>query len=226
MNAAFQQPLRDARVFGLTGRNHYAHAMNPPYWAPAKGAIDRLLVREGVGERLCKVDQRLSPAGLRLFLFDAWRPRAVQAYFHDEWVPAELRRRMPNMSEDEIKAEVSRYWAAPTVDSSAPAPHETGGAVDLTIAFADGGQMFMGSMFDDVAEISAVDWFERTELGFSFSAEEARANRRMLYWLMIEAGFASHPNEWWHYSYGDQMWAARTDQPAALYGLAAPEPDA
>jgi D-alanyl-D-alanine dipeptidase len=42
---------------------------------------------------------------------------------------------------------------------------------------------------------------------------------------MIEAGFASHPDEWWHYSYGDQMWAALTGAEAAHYGLATPAPD-
>jgi D-alanyl-D-alanine dipeptidase len=36
---------------------------------------------------------------------------------------------------------------------------------------------------------------------------------------MAEAGFANHPDEWWHYSYGDQTWAALTGRRAALYGL-------
>ena len=35
---------------------------------------------------------RLGQAGLELYLFDAWRPRAVQAYFHDVWMPQELQR--------------------------------------------------------------------------------------------------------------------------------------
>ena len=59
----------------------------------------------------------------------------------------------------------------------------------------------------------------------SFSNEEARANRRMLYWLMIEAGFTNHPDEWWHYSYGDQMWAKLSNKPAAFYGAAEPAPE-
>ena len=24
---------------------------------------------------------------------------------------------------------------------------------------------------------------------------------------MTKFGFAQHPNEWWHFSYGDQLWA-------------------
>jgi D-alanyl-D-alanine dipeptidase len=35
---------------------------------------------------------------------------------------------------------------------------------------------------------------------------------------MIEAGFAANPTEWWHFSFGDQMWAKLTGADAALYG--------
>jgi D-alanyl-D-alanine dipeptidase len=221
--AAFREVLEDAGVFGLSGRNHYAHARNPPYWRKAEGAIDALLLRSGVGARLKNVNARLGEAGLKLFLYDAWRPRAVQAYFHDAWMPGELRRRRPELSDAEIAAEVSHYWAAPTENPMRPAPHETGAAVDLTIMWDDGAPLFMGTVFDDVTAHASTDWFERGGDGLSYSADEAQANRRLLYWLMIEAGFSNHPNEWWHYSYGDQMWAAQTGATAALYGLAAPE---
>jgi zinc D-Ala-D-Ala dipeptidase len=221
--SANSEQLLPAGRFGVCGRNHYAHDANPPYWARAEGAVDALLVREGVGVRLAAVDARLKPRGLKLFLYDAWRPLAVQAYFHDVWMPAELRRRRPELEGAALTAEVERYWAAPSQGPGRPAPHATGGAVDLTIALADGTPLFMGSVFDDVTELAHLDRFEADD-GFSYSHEEARANRRLLFWLMTEAGFSSHPNEWWHFSYGDQMWAAKTGAPAALYGLA--EPDA
>jgi D-alanyl-D-alanine dipeptidase len=37
---------------------------------------------------------------------------------------------------------------------------------------------------------------------------------------MTEEGFAGLPDEWWHFSWGDQMWARLTSAPAAHYGLA------
>jgi D-alanyl-D-alanine dipeptidase len=216
--AAFAEKLVPAKDFGVDGRNHYAHARNPPYWARAEGAIEALLVREGVAARLQKVNARLAGAGLKLHLYDAWRPRAVQAYFHDVWMPDQVRRNRPGLSDAEVRAEVERYWAAPSIDALHPAPHATGGAVDLTIVWADGEPLFMGALFDDTTEIAATDYFEGESP--SLSHQEACANRRLLYWLMIEAGFANHPGEWWHYSYGDQMWAALTGAGAALYGLA------
>ena len=72
----------------------------------------------------------------------------------------------------------------------------------------------MGSLFDDVTALAHRDRFE--SLGsenFSFSDQEARANRRLLHWLMTQEGFAGHPDEWWHFSWGDQLWAALTDAP-------------
>jgi D-alanyl-D-alanine dipeptidase len=220
---AFKEPLVPAEDFGLKGRNYYAHARNPPYWAQAPGARDALLLRRGAAERLQEVNGRLGREGLELFLYDAWRPRAVQAHFHDVWVPRELGRRRPDLTGAALANEVARYWAAPSADAAHPAPHATGGAVDLTLIWRDGAAIFMGSLFDDPSAISHTDRFERDETEVSFSAEEARANRRILYWAMTEAGFANHPNEWWHYSYGDQMWAALTGAPMALYGTAGEE---
>ncbi|KAG0505300.1 MAG: D-alanyl-D-alanine dipeptidase [Candidatus Udaeobacter sp.] len=35
---------------------------------------------------------------------------------------------------------------------------------------------------------------------------EALRNRRLLYWIMREAGFANYPYEWWHFDWGTQFW--------------------
>lgn len=223
--ALYKEDLAHAASFGIGGRNHYAFAQNPPYYAVAEGAIDALLLRKSVGALLAKVNARLAPQGLKLFLYDAWRPRALQAYFHDVWMPAELRRRHPEMSEAQIATEVERYWAAPSASPLKPAPHATGGAVDISIVWDNGGPLWMGSLFDDATALAHTDRFERARDLGSFSDEEARANRRLLYWLMIEAGFANHPDEWWHYSWGDQAWAIHHGKSVAHYGLIEPAPE-
>lgn len=220
--AANGEPLVHARDYGIAGANHYASTRNPPYYHAAPGAIDALVLRKGAAERLARVNAKLAPAYLELFLFDAWRPQAVQRYFHDVWLPNELRRRDPSLDGDALKREVEAYWAAPSAGAGAPSPHSTGGAVDLTIRWRGGEPLFMGSLFDDASPISHTAHFETVPSGevISFSAEEARANRRLLYWLMREAGYASNPTEWWHFSFGDQMWAQATGAPAALYAAA------
>jgi len=84
------------------------------------------------------VNARAGGIGLELFLFDAWRPRAVQAYFHDVWMPRELKRRNPGLAGEALTEEVERYWAAPSDSADSPAPHATAAAVDLTLHWKDG----------------------------------------------------------------------------------------
>ena len=42
--------------------------------------------------------------------------------------------------------------------------------------------------------------------------------RNLLKEIMILFGFVQHPNEWWHFSYGDQLWAWKNKKANALYG--------
>jgi zinc D-Ala-D-Ala dipeptidase len=220
-NAFYGEPLIEACDLGLKGANYYASPFNPPYWQLIKGATDKLFLRRSVAEKLCKVNTRANQAGLELFLFDAWRPRAVQIYFHDVWMPNELKRRNPTLNGARLIEEVERYWAAPSEDAGSPAPHATGAAVDLTLRWKEGENLWMGSLFDDATALAARDRFEALAAdNFSFSDQEARSNRRLLHWLMTEEGFAGHPEEWWHFSWGDQLWAALNDAPAAHYGVA------
>jgi D-alanyl-D-alanine dipeptidase len=224
-NALFGEKMVEAREAGLKGENFYASPRNPPYWQKVDGATEKLLVRQGVADRLARVNARAGEAGLELYLFDAWRPRAVQAFFHDVWMPRELQRRNPALSGAPLIEEVERYWAAPSANENSPAPHATGGAVDLTLRWKDSETLWMGSLFDDVTPLAHRDRFEKLDSGnFSFSDQEAQANRRLLHWLMREEGFAGHPDEWWHFSWGDQMWAALVGAPHAHYGAAICEP--
>lgn len=215
-----REPLVDAKASGLAGVSHYATSRNPPYYAAVPGATLQVRLRQGVVERLRKVNVRLGAAGLELFIFDGWRPRAVQRYFHDKWMPREILKRHPKLTKDQVREETERYWAAPTADPKSPAPHATGGAVDLTVRWRDSGEhLWMGSIFDDASPIARSDHFERRKnAAFAFSDEEACANRRLLHWLMHEAGFAPNPGEWWHFSYGELMWAKLNDAPHAFYG--------
>jgi len=136
-------------------------------------------------------------------------------------VPQELKRRQPELSGEALTRAVERYWARPTTDAASPAPHATGGAIDLTARWIGAEQLFMGSLFDDPSEVSHRDRFENLNpASLSFSDEEARANRRLLHWVMTEEGFAGHPDEWWHFSWGAQLWAKLTGAPAALYSEA------
>ncbi|WP_179378920.1 M15 family metallopeptidase [Jannaschia marina] len=215
-------PLEEIRDHGLRGENAY-HRPTAPYHARIEGSTSALLLRRPLIERLAGVNARLADYGLELWVFDAWRPIAVQNHFHDRWMPARLRALHPEWDATRIGTEVERYWARGAdgpIDPLSPPPHATGAAVDLTIRARDGAELFMGTIFDDVSAASNTDALEAEPEGLAFSQREARANRRLLYWLMAEAGFANNPTEWWHFSLGDQMWARLTRAAAAYYSTA------
>lgn len=215
-------PLVELRDHGVRGANAY-HVPTAPYHARIEGSTPDLLLRRPLAAALVQVNARLADHDLELWVFDAWRPLMVQNHFHDHWMPAQLRALHPDWDATRIAVETEKYWARGAegaIDPLSPPPHATGAAVDLTIRRRDGAELFMGTIFDDVSEASNTDALEAEPEGLAFSHREARANRRLLYWLMAEAGFVNNPTEWWHFSRGDQMWARLTGAKAAHYSTA------
>jgi zinc D-Ala-D-Ala dipeptidase len=216
----------DVRHHGIMGENYYhKESDNPPYDHRAPSSIPHLYVREGLLARLVAVNEVLGSLGYELYLFDAYRPVEVQNYFHDEWVPRALRIAHPEWSDEMVRAETTRYWAkgapsADDIDPLSPPPHTTGGVVDLTLrSRVSGTLLFMGSAFDAIGPVAHVEYFERIagERVLSLAEEEARMNRRFLFWVMHEAGLVNYPSEWWHFGYGDQLSALLSGAQHAVY---------
>ena len=123
----------------------------------------------------------------------------------------------------QVIAEVSRFWATPSDDPATPPPHSTGAAVDLSLADAAGQPLAMGSPIDAIGAVSEPNHFAAVAAACSDSAERLQAlewhrRRQLLAAAMQAAGFEQHPNEWWHFSWGDQMWAWRSGSAQAHYG--------
>ena len=212
------EALAEISIWNISGRNYYYRTDNPPYYMSIPGSIEKLLVRQSVGIMLKEADKRCRSAGVKIHVHDAFRPIEVQSYFHDTWMPEKVQLKYPHMVKGELLKEVEKYWAAPTRSSDSPAPHSTGAALDLTLYTIENNEpLYMGSIFDDVTEKANMDYFELASAMESYSDLEALQNRRLLYWVLTEAGFASNPNEWWHFSWGDQMWARIIVQDAAIY---------
>ena len=185
-------------------------------------------LRRGVVSRLAVAAaalNRVAP-GWRLAIFDAWRPLAVQRFMVAHALREEcLARGLDPASGDpalgDVEEAVGRFWAPPSDDPAMPPPHSTGAAVDLTLADAAGSLLDMGGAIDAIAAVSEPDHHAAAALADP-CGEAARWHRRrqLLQAVMAEAGFAQHPNEWWHFSHGDQLWAWRCGADRAVYGRA------
>lgn len=187
-------------------------------------------LRQGVVERLLQAQATLQTAhpGYRLAIFDGWRPVAVQAFMVGHTIQQRCLQQgvdptIPSSELTRITGEVGRFWAPPSADPATPPPHSTGGAVDLTLVDASGLPLPMGGEIDAIGPVSEPDHYAVCAAAEP-DAEEARwhRHRQMLNWAMTAAGFARHPNEWWHFSVGDQLWAWISQAPLARYGRVDP----
>ncbi len=120
-------------------------------------------------ERLLAAAARARSLGLRLRVFDAFRPLEVQEA---------LWQALPD----------PRYVSNP---AEGTALHPRGVAVDLTLADPGGTSLAMGTGFDEMSPLSA---HEALDL-----PAEAIRNRALLLGLMTAAGWEHSATEWWHY---------------------------
>ena len=198
---------------------HPYMALGAPYGA--SGTPFKL--RLGVVQRLLDAQQQLveHDPSLRLSIFDAWRPIAVQAFMVDHSIAELCRERGVEARSgdafDQVVADVGRFWAAPSRDPMTPPPHSTGAAVDLTLSSSDGTPLAMGGEIDAIGAVSEPQHYAGWE---DSDARCWHQRRQLLADVMEAAGFAQHPNEWWHYSFGDQLWAWRRGAAVAIYAEA------
>ena len=176
------------------------------------GALTRLWMREQVAQKLTALADRL-PSNMALGVFDALRPLSVQQGLFDRYEKS-LKVSHPEWSPEQVYQATCRFVAEPRSDR--PSNHLTGGAVDLTL-YRDGQPLPMGTAFDDFTDKAATGYYEDRAL----SEEEFLfcQNRRLLYHLMIDAGFTNYVEEWWHYDFGNTSWAIKSGQ-RPLYGFA------
>ena len=182
-------------------------------WRLRSGAVVRLL-------RARAILQAAHP-GWDLQIFDAWRPIAVQAFMVDHSLKTELAHGSPSQQADpawrrRVERQVQHLWAVPSRDPHMPPPHSTGAAVDLTLMNQNGEPVPTGSAIDALGPESHPDYFAMDP-----RRSMAHHNRLRLRQAMLAAGFVMHPWEWWHFSFGDQLWAWQTSQAEAHYGAVA-----
>ena len=196
-----------------------------PYFhlgAPYKDKTSIWKLREEVVNRLVKVnDYLISKNSFYLLIYDSWRPLEVQEFMFKRAFLLECEKlnivsSLENMkSHPSILKKVEKFWAYPSHDTSCPPPHSTGGALDVCLSHKDGNLVEMGSRVDQMDETSNPNFYA------NINNEEAiiwNSRRNLLSEIMNKFGFAQHPNEWWHFSYGDQLWAWKNKKENAIYG--------
>lgn len=198
-------------VFSLVQPHPYAQ-LGAPY-----GNKSPFYLRRGVCERLLLAQTYLQQQrpGWRIQIFDAYRPISVQQFMVDYTFEQVVRSQgltpahLTTAQREEILSQVYEFWAAPSPDPATPPPHSTGAAVDLTLVDANEQTIDMGSPIDELSPRSYPNHFANS---IDIQKQRFHDHRQLLFHCLTTAGFIQHPNEWWHFSYGDQLWAWRTNQ--------------
>lgn len=226
-----------------TSAIYYGQRLDSPYFgASLGGSLLTIFVRRHTAASLMKASQGLPP-GHHLVIFDGFRPPSVQAALFDHYKTA-LQHHRPTWTEEQILAETQRYVSLPSTVASRPAPHNTGGTVDVGIytlnseaelaigkQFAAGDDraahttiarkaqlLDFGTPFDYGGPAAALAYYE-TIAELTAAQRRARHNRRILYGAMTQAGFVGYAEEWWHYNAPEsQMGAAASGRTTAAYG--------
>jgi D-alanyl-D-alanine dipeptidase len=183
-------------------------------------------VRQRVLERLLQAQHLLqaSNCGWKIQIFDAYRPLAVQQFMVEHTFAKVLQQK--GLTESELTEPerasilelVYEFWALPDPDLAKPPPHSTGGAVDITLVDATGQVVDMGSAIDELSSRSYPNHFATSK---NAPEQTYHTHRELLNRVMIQAGFQRHPGEWWHFCYGDQMWAWLMNQTDSTFAAIA-----
>ena len=146
-----------------------------------------LLTKEAA-RALKSVANEMAVRGLRLKVFDAYRPACAVKHFVLWGIEDQDIRMKPYFYPDLEKQELFIKGYIAKLSS-----HSRGSTVDLTLLdMQTGKELDMGSPFDFFGEISHPDYTGITE--------EQYANRMLLQRAMVRNGFKPLDCEWWHFT--------------------------
>lgn len=225
--------------YGIAGQSYYSRPNNATD-DPVPGVGEQVLVRRSIAEKLAIINFELQKSAVveelfgrkvELYVDEGYRDPNLQKKLYDEVFPYLIRQQHPDWSDDKVYSRRDELSAMPP-DGTTPSPHATGAAVDVRLRYqhpdlryVPGLEIEMGHPDADTSNLANPDYYEH-HTKISSSDKTALDNRRVFYWVMRgalngnDSGFVVNPTEWWHWSYGDQMWARLTKAPGAFYSFA------
>ena len=169
---------------------------------------DPNLIRKEVLFKLYRIADRL-PEGVNLKIYKTFRSRIKMNESFEE-VISQVVAENPGIGRHEAM-KLAKYKTDDP--KSSLGGHETGGAVDVALCDNEGNDHNYGTKFH-----------EYNDFTFTYSShitKEQKKNRQKLVKIMKREGFVNFPGEWWHFSYGDRMWAAyKGKRDGGIYGSA------
>lgn len=173
------------------------------------GMVTSFLVRKSVAEKIYQASITL-PEGVNLVIIEGYRSMSKQTMaWERKWNI--VKSEHPDWSDKKVDVEVRQVVARPVGIPN----HVCGGAVDVILADSQGVLLDFGTPYATATEADR----SKAPMFASGLTDLQVAHRSILRTAMESAGFVWYPGEWWHYCYGDRMWAAYTRRTECEYGL-------
>ena len=164
-----------------------------------------LIARKSVVEKLERIAERLkNDYGVCIRIFELYRSAKKQQSLRNRHIQI-LQQEKAHLTTEQIEENVNKRVSA------IGGGHQTGGAVDLCLCDSNGNMLEMGTCYDEFNAMTPTYSKEVPPI--------AQRNRDILLSYMKQEGFVNYPNEWWHFSYGDKMWAAYSNRRYAIYDI-------
>ena len=195
----------------LVDLSKFDFLLEPSYFKQGFSNDRRMFLREGVAKKLEEIQKELKI--YRIKIWDGFRSRAVQNTIYQKFWD-ELQKLHPDWNNEKLKTEVGTFITEANNENKIP-PHATGGAVDLTLTNLDGKDLNFGTTFDYFGLEAHSDYFDTNKI-----KSTERKNRILLREAMFSKNFIEYSDEWWHFDYGNQLWAIEKHKPFAIYGEA------
>lgn len=201
-------------------RLEYAGILCDPFWKhadPFEGNFYHdyitehpdftLGLRQTVAEMLVAAQNKL-PDTWKIVLRAGYRPPSVQQAIFDAFCD-ETAQANPKWTTNQVLEHARSYVSDPNVVTP---PHCTGGAVDVDILNAA-----TKELIDFGAPINATS--PKSHLDATGLTAEQQSNRKKLHDAMLSVGFAPLASEWWHFQYGEKLWADYYGHESPIYDI-------
>ena len=173
-------------------------------------------IRLGVYNKLLAMLENL-PDNVGIAYFEGFRPLHKQKEYFDK----KFKEILQTIPDKERAYQETTKHVSPFINNIPT--HATGAAIDMTLFSID--EHGQGQLID-MGKFDVIFGPNDQQETFSHNITDAQRNNRMiLLGAATYAGLVNYGYEWWHYSYGDKMWALVKKQTTALYGLAVPAND-
>ena len=206
-NAAYQVIFIKENNEPLVDLAEFHFILEPSYFNQGFSRDNRVFLREGVAIKLEAIQKELKK--YRFKIWDGFRSREVQHNIYQNFWN-KLKKENPDWNSETLAQEVG-VFVTDAQDPHRTPPHSTGGAVDLTLVDIEGKELDMGTVFDYFGPEAHTHYFDEVNNAIA-------GNRRLLREAMSAHGFAPYANEWWHFDYGNQLWALELNKSSAFYG--------